>query len=319
MKVKIVFFLVLNLLIAEVTAGELLFPLDCQLGTNCWLSSLPRHYFKDRQLDFRCGPLTKNNNLGTEFIIKDMQQMMEGVDVIAPISGQVTAKQDGHEDTLSLGSDSCGNMITIANEHLIVTFCHLKNTSVRLSKGDKVNAGEVVGQVGSSGYVDHPKLFMKLEMIADDDGKVRDLDPFYGRQLDCGLPPESLWDKGDFMDFNARAGIVFNYGFAFDNITAHIITNGEHKKNIPANPGTFIAFVEMLSVNKGDIVNISITDSSGSVIASRKHEFGKFQTRYLLYVEKNLRQQKIRGSFELKIKYQHYDGKEEEFTERIKL
>lgn len=317
MKIKIVFFFVLNLFIAEVTAGGLLFPLDCQLGTNCWLSSLPRHYFKDKQLDFRCGPITKDNNLGTEFIIKDMQQMMEGVDVIAPISGQVIAKQDGHEDNLSLGGDSCGNMITIANEQFIVIFCHLKNMSVRLNKGEKVNTGDVIGQVGASGYVDHPKLFMKLEMVDDD--KVRDLDPFYGRQLDCGLPPESLWENVELMDFNARTGIVFNYGFAFDNITAYIIANGEHKKNIPANPKIFVGFVEMLSVNKGDVVNISITDSSGSVIASRKHEFGKFQTRYLLYVEKNLRQQKIKGNFELKIKYQHYDGKEEEFTEKIKL
>ncbi len=318
MKVKIVFFLLVSILMAEVKASGLLFPLDCQLGTNCWLSSLPRHYFKDKQLDFRCGPLTKDSNLGTEFIIKDMQQMMEGVDVIAPISGKVIEKKDGHEDTLSLGSDTCGNMLAIANEQLIVTFCHLKNTSVRLGKGEEVSAGEVVGQVGSSGYVDHPKLFMKLEVI-DGDGKVRDLDPFYGKQFDCGLPPESLWDKGDFMDFNARTGVVFNYGFAFDNITARIIANGEHKKNIPANPKIFIGFVEMLSVNKGDIVNISITDSSGNVIASRKHEFGKFQARYLLYVEKTLRQQKIKGNFELKIKYQHYHGKEEEFTEGIKL
>ena len=320
----IIFLSLLTSTVRADSGDNLLFPLDCELGKSCWISNLPRHHLHGKQLDFRCGPITYEYNDGTDIALKDIKQMQEGVSVIAPISGIVEFKRDGvadinvnSTDRKSLEGRECGNEVIISNDEMQVRLCHLKNKSIHVNVGDKINLGDVVGEVGLSGLTEYPHLHMSLHDKSDT--LVREIDPFYGSQPDCGLRPESLWSNPENMEKHATTGIVYNYGFAFEKITAERVMSGDYLRAQPEYPEEFIAFVEIFSVNKGDKLTISILDSGNNIFAKREHEFGKYQARYFLFASKNLRGEKLRGEYHLVIKYKHLGGKEDEFRSSIKL
>jgi len=318
--------ILISLLISNVSAhpGGLLFPLDCELGKSCWISNLPRHHVQGKQVDFRCGPITYERNDGTDIALKDIKQMNEGVSVISPINGVVELKEEGMSDisakTIGYKASEgreCGNKIVISNNEMQVKLCHLKNKSIRVSVGDEINAGDIIGEVGLSGLTDHPHLHISL--LDKSDTVVREVDPFYGPQSDCGLEPKSLWLNHELMEKHAATGIVYNYGFAFENITAEHAMSGEYLHAQPEYTEEFIAFVDIFSVNRGDKLTVTILDSSNNVFAKREHEFGKYQARYFLFAGKNLRGEKLYGEYHLVIKYNHSNGKEDEFRSSIKL
>ncbi len=316
----------LYLLTSTVNAqpGKLLFPLDCELGKSCWISNLPRHHLQGKQLDFRCGPITYDYNVGTDIAIKDIKQMQEGVAVISPMDGIVEFKRDGVRDinVKDIGhkpvqDKECGNEVIISNDELRVQLCHLKNKSIRVSVGDEIKAGDLIGEVGLSGLTEYPHLHISFHDKSD--AIVREIDPFYGSQPDCGLKPKSLWSNPELMERHATTGIVYNYGFAFENITTERVMSGDYPHIQPEYPEAFIAFVDIFSVNKGDKLTILILDSSNNIFAKREHKFGKYQARYFLFVGKNLRGERLRGEYHLVIKYKYLGGKEEEFRSSIKL
>lgn len=323
-KIKIITSLYLLISTAYAHSNKILFPLECELGKSCWISSLPRHYVQDKYLDFRCGSITYKNNDGTDIALKDIKQMQQGVSVIAPISGIVEVKQDDIIDISAkdIGNKSakgkeCGNEIVISNDEMLIQLCHLKNKSIRVNVGDKIKAGDIIGKVGLSGSTEYPHLHMSVRDKSDT--REREIDPFYGAQSDCGLKPQSLWSNPELMEKQATTGLIYNYGFAFENITLERSISGDYTYLQPEYPATFIAFVDIFSVNKGDKLTISILDARNNVLAKREHEFAKYQTRYFLFVEKKLRGERLRGNYSLVVKYKHASGKEEELNSSIKL
>ncbi len=321
---RLIIFLYLLTSTVNANPGKLLFPLDCELGKSCWVSNLPSHHLQDKQLDFRCGPITYEYNDGTDIAIKDIKQMQEGVSVIAPIKGVVELKRDGVDDINAKGIDrkplegkECGNEVVISNDEMQIQLCHLKNKSIRVNVGDEINAGDVIGEIGLSGLTEYPHLHMSLHDKSDT--VVREIDPFYGSQPDCGLQPKSLWSNPGYMEKHATTGIVYNYGFTFEKVTAERVMSGDYLGAQPEYPEEFIAFVDIFSVNKGDKLTISILDSDNNLFTKREHEFGKYQARYFLFTSKNLRRERLHGEYHLVIKYQHLGGNEEEFRSSIKL
>lgn len=321
---RLIMFIYLLTSTAIAESGKLLFPLGCELGKSCWISSLPRHHLQDKQLDFRCGPITYESNDGTDIALKDIPQMEEGVSVIAPISGVVEFKRDGVSDISAKGTDrkqlegiECGNEVVISNNEMQIELCHLKNKSINVNVGDEVRAGDVIGELGLSGLTEYPHLHINVQDKSDT--VVRVVDPFYGSQPDCGLHHKSLWSDPENMEKHATTGVVYNYGFSFEKVTAEGVMSGEYLRVQPELPEEFIAFVDIFSVNKGDKLTISILDSGNNIFTKREHEFGKYQAKYFLFVSKNLRREKLHGEYHLVLKYKHFNGKEEEFRTSIKL
>lgn len=310
--------------VAVIASPLLHFPLQCSLGDDCWIANLPRHYFEERQLDFRCGPNTYRDHKGTDIALRDLQQMKIGVKVLSPISGVVEAKRNNVDDISSRYTGKnvtkgveCGNGVVISNYEIEVQLCHLKKASIRLSIGEKVKAGDVIGEVGLSGMTEYPHLHVSFrEKIGD---RVQEIDPFYGPQPDCGLPAKSMWQNAELMDKHAKTGIVYNYGFAFELGNAEQIRSGKYKLEQPQNPQEFMGFVDIFSVDKGDKLELSILDKNGDVMIARSHKFGKYQARYFFYIGKKLRGERLLGEHTLMIKYTHKNGEVESFSKKIKL
>jgi hypothetical protein len=95
-----------------------------------------------------------------------------GLPVLAPAEGTVQLTSDGDPDmpigVLGGGKDPCGNHIVIEvapNEFLFL--CHLQPGSIRVKKGDRVKAGQVLARVGNSGNTSEPHLHIHLQDSAE--------------------------------------------------------------------------------------------------------------------------------------------------------
>ena len=316
------YFLVLIIVAFNVQtlAIKLEFPLDCELGKNCWISNLPRHYWQNKEVDFRCEPNTYRDHKGTDFALKDYKQMQKGVKVIAPFDGVVRGLRDNIPDisVKDVGKGAvkgveCGNGIVISSGEYEAQLCHLKKNSLTVIKGQSVKAGEVLGLVGLSGNTEYPHLHMSLRKNS------REIDPFYGELDSCGLTPKSMWKDTRKMDSHAKTGVVYNYGFTFKAPNAKKIRSGEYIQIQPDRPGAIVGFVDIFSVNKGDEIILSIVDSSNATIIKRKHKFSKYQARYFFFVGKKLRGKKLSGKHILVITYKNSKGGIEKFIKNINL
>lgn len=91
-----------------------------------------------------------------------------GAEVLAPLSGQVVAARDGLPDLSIPQTDAlrpAGNHVVLRcllpdGQTVQVLLAHLKQGSVRVSPGNAVKAGEIIGQVGNSGNTTEPHLHL---------------------------------------------------------------------------------------------------------------------------------------------------------------
>ncbi|SFB37203.1 Peptidase family M23 [Cohnella sp. OV330] len=89
-----------------------------------------------------------------------------GQDVLAPASGEVIAAVDGIADNAPVGKvnpqQPAGNMVAIRHANgEITTLAHLKKGSVMVKAGDRVAAGQLIGQCGNSGESTEPHLHIQ--------------------------------------------------------------------------------------------------------------------------------------------------------------
>ncbi len=322
--IKAVFFIILLSFQGQALAAKLHLPIDCKLGESCWIANLPRHHIQGKQVDFRCGPNTYRNHKGTDIALRDLKQMKEGVNVLSPFDGEVKALRNKVDDvsTRDAGKKAikgieCGNGVVIDSKDTQVQLCHLKKGSVKVKVGQKIKTGDVIGQVGLSGMTEYPHLHISVRQKVS--GKYKEADPFYGPQTSCGLTPKPMWADAQLMEKHARTGVVYNYGFMFGSHNAKQIRSGDITEKQPSRPKEFIGFVDIFSVNRGDALTMSIEELSGKELVKRHHKFSKYQARYLFFIGKILRGNRLSGKYQLNIQYVHSSGEIDRFKRIIDL
>ena len=190
---------------------KFLFPVHCDLGTSCWIMNYMDAAGNDvRAQDYMCGPRTYNTHTGIDIALRDLRAAYDGVPVIAPADGRVVyVRNDVADQVYQPGtrSPACGNGLVILHESGWETrFCHLKQDSLMLTKGDRVTRGQVIGAIGLSGATSWPHLAFSVLR------KCKFHDPFSGRLAaeGCGLTPKALWEtEQPYHPFS-----VFNVGFS---------------------------------------------------------------------------------------------------------
>ena len=89
-----------------------------------------------------------------------------GDPLYSPCSGTVAAVVDGRPDLIPPNADNvniAGNYILLACHNVEILLAHLKQGSVAVAEGDKVEAGEIIGAVGNSGNTTQPHLHIHAE------------------------------------------------------------------------------------------------------------------------------------------------------------
>ncbi|MGH8246737.1 MAG: M23 family metallopeptidase, partial [Gammaproteobacteria bacterium] len=148
---------------------ELGFPLHCALGEDCWIVNyVDVDAVAESVADFQCGRQTYDQHDGTDSAVRDWRSMEAGVDVIAAAPGTVIRIRDGETDRVRTRAElseiqkagrECGNGVLLDHgDGWRTIYCHMKQGSIPVAKGETVDAGRKLGEVGHSGFVEFPHL-----------------------------------------------------------------------------------------------------------------------------------------------------------------
>lgn len=256
-------------LAATQAAGDLRLatPVDCALGTSCFIQQTVDHDPTTGAADFQCGPLTYDGHKGTDFALPSLAAMRDGVDVLASAPGTVIGTRDGMVDALQVGDDppdvggrECGNGVVLRHDNGWETqYCHLAQGSVTVVTGDVVGTGDVLGRIGLSGQTQFPHLHLA---VRDDTGA--DIDPFApDGPVACGAPAETtLWDDNIVM----RPGGLIASGFA-DRVPDYAaIKAGDAAATAIKADDPLVVWTYVFGARAGDTLHIRITGPLGHVM-----------------------------------------------------
>ena len=200
--------------VAAADAPRLGLPIDCEPGKTCYIEDYVDADPGPGQHDFMCGLKSRDAHRGTDIVLLSFDAMTAGVDVLAAAPGVVAATRDGVPDQPvtpatrdSIKGRECGNAVRIDHgDGWQTLYCHMKSGSVQVRKGDQLERGAVLGEVGLSGLTNVPHVH--ISMLKD--GKV--VDPFNPEDRNtCGTASGTgLWDSA--LAYH-RAGL-FTAGFS---------------------------------------------------------------------------------------------------------
>ncbi len=274
-------------------ALELLFPVDCEIGQDCWIFShmdLDSSDFTYR--DHRCGYRTYEGHEGTDIAPVDPDMRLP---VIAAADGLVTGWRDGLDDTPMQGIDpnreglECGNGVRLEHDGGWVTqYCHMQQGSVTVRDGIPVQTGELLGYTGGSGWAEIPHLHFRVERNGDP------VDPFTGKvaanPFHCEIPaPDrsdaTLWrNPGPLADYTPT--ILQRAGLTVDIPEMARAVHGVYPETAPAASPALVGYVVLLGALSGTQVDTTITDPDGQVFFRNRSTIGENRARYFTYAGK---------------------------------
>ncbi|OWU84351.1 peptidase M24 [Oceanicola sp. 22II-s10i] len=256
-------------------------PADCSLGETCYIQNYVDTDPTEGAVDYACGVLSYDRHKGTDVALPSLAAMEAGVNVVASAAGLVRGVRDGMEDRVftaeseaEIDGRDCGNGVVIRHEDGWETqYCHMKQGSVTVKAGDRVEAGAVLGQIGLSGRTQFPHVHLSVRY---NDAVV---DPFRpeAEPGQCGLAAgETLWSDPPAY----QAGGLLSAGFAaaipdYDAVKAGTAHSAEMSSTTPA----IVVWAFGFGSRMGDILSMRITGPEGEIFATET-ELEKAQAQY---------------------------------------
>lgn len=256
-------------LAAPLAAGDFLLdiPIDCDLGSECFIQQYVDHDPSEQAMNFQCATLSYDTHQGTDFALRSLNAMRQGVDVLSAAPGVVRGTRDGMEDrtysaddAARIGGRDCGNGVVIDHgDGWTTQYCHLKQGSVQVRTGDQVSAGSVLGQVGLSGRTQFPHLHLT---VRKDNDIVDPFDP--DGSITCGEPSDTtLWDTPPTY----QPGGVIDVAFADHVPDYDAIKNGTAASSrLPHDAPALVVFGYAFGSQAGDRMQLRIDGPEGTVI-----------------------------------------------------
>jgi hypothetical protein len=239
------------------------------LGQNCYIQQFLDHTPGTGVSDFRCSGMSYEGHKGTDFGLVSLAQQAEGVNVLAAADGIVRGLRDGMDDILwangvpNVAGRECGNGVVLTHEAGYETqYCHLAKGSIVPRQGQRVQAGDVIGQVGLSGKTQFPHLHLSVRQ----DGQ--EIDPFDpDGVIACGLPDQNtLWNE----PLHVPEGGVIAAGFSYSVPEyADIKAGTAHTDDLPSNTPALVMWGYMFASQPGDEVIINFHGPNGYRYESR--------------------------------------------------
>jgi Peptidase family M23 len=253
---------------------DLALPLDCEPGLSCWVLRYVDHDPGPGARDYACGQVTGDGHKGTDFAIRDLKEMAEGVEVRAAAAGVVDALRDGVPDVSveeggreAIAGKECGNGIRIAHgDGWSSWYCHLRRGSLMVAQGDRVEVGQPLALVGLSGETSFPHVHFDVRQGEEV------IDPFVGleRAEACGPGPRPLW-RADVMASLAYQPVVLTgAGVATAAPEMADVGRGWHRQpSLPVGVPALVLWVEGYWVEKGDRVHLTLAAPDGTLVVDR--------------------------------------------------
>ncbi|NHQ74609.1 M23 family metallopeptidase [Roseovarius gahaiensis] len=240
-------------------------PIDCTLGTSCYVEDYVDTDPGSGQRDYACGLKSRDNHRGTDIVLLSFDAMEAGVNVLAAAPGRVAATRDGVQDVAitpknraDIEGRECGNAVRIDHGSGWQTlYCHLKQNSIRVKQGDRVQAGDVLGLVGLSGLTNVPHVHLGVLK----DGEI--VDPFNPENRDtCGTATgNGMWKEAPGYD---RAGL-FTAGFATAVPDFDAVKSGAARVRDTAPDQPLVLYGHAFYAKPGDALSLSATGPEGEI------------------------------------------------------
>lgn len=279
-------------------APRLALPIDCQPGVTCFLQSHVDVVEGPEFGDFRCGSATNDGHKGVDFRVLSAAASAAGVDVLAAAPGTVKALRDGMPDRLvdetaakSLAGRECGNGVVIDHgEGWETQYCHMRQGSVRVARGQRVERGAVLGRVGFSGAAEAAHLHLSVRH----DGKV--VEPFSGIEgpqacsanaaASAGPLPGALWDSSAAAAFPYRNGEIIAVGFAARPV-GYAELEVDHRVPAPApDSAALLLYVRTINLRGGDQIAIDLAGPGGFAVKSLSKPVERSKAVYVAFAGK---------------------------------
>jgi hypothetical protein len=261
---------------AAAEAPRLGLPLACEPLKTCFVQHYVDAAPDGGTQDFRCGHATYKGHTGVDFRILSAAAARQGVSVIAAAPGVVKSKRDGMADGFprETGRDAirrreCGNGVVLDHgDGWETQYCHLRQGSVRVGVGQKVERGTPLGEVGYSGLADSAHLHLSVRH------QGRTIDPFTGRHPDgtCSreeAPGSALFDDAVIRAFPYADGNFLQIGFV-GRVVGWAELERDHTagQEITPQSDALIFFARLTHTRGGDRVQLEVTGPDGFAISS---------------------------------------------------
>jgi murein DD-endopeptidase MepM/ murein hydrolase activator NlpD len=243
-----------------VSALELELPIACLLGSTCFIQQYVDRAPGPDARDYRCGAQTYNGHSGIDIRLRSASDVKQGVAVVAAASGEVVGVRDGMPDRIvraaqdrsAIAGRECGNGVRIAHgQGWHTQYCHLRQGSVSVAKGERVETGSKLGEVGYSGDAGFPHVHFQ---VSEEDQAV---DPFLpDAKAPCGDETETLWTSSAKAALAYRQGSVLALGFT--NRPVGLQALEQDVPSVASRRAPLVAYAWAINLQKGDVVEIEL-------------------------------------------------------------
>jgi len=267
-------------LAGSTAAIELRLPAECTLGTDCFLQQSPDMKAGPGASDPFCGIATYEGHDGVDLRILSMKDVARGVPVVAAADGEVLRGRDGVPDHLvktdadrqAVADKECGNGVIMRHQDGTETqYCHLKQGSIVVRPGQKLKAGDKIGEVGASGLAQFPHVHMTVRVGTDEidpltgrkigDGCVADpadAHPLFSKAIMDGLPR----DKPDILGFGLAGSVVDYDKLAIDGPPANAASGDQ----------ATVVWGWIANLKAGDRLRFTMADPAGQPLVDTTTE-----------------------------------------------
>jgi len=273
-------------------AFALKLPIQCTLGETCFIQNYVDLDPKEGWKDYQCGHLSYDGHKGTDFRLKNMAAMRAGVKVIAAADGKVVNTRDGMKDVnfndLPMGAvqdRECGNGVLLEHTQGFKTqYCHMKNGSIRVKRGQSVKAGEALGEVGLSGMSEFPHVHLQL---TDAEGTI--LDPFSGPMLSskCGGFSTHYWHASVRESLRYIDSALLGGGFAgFVPDATKLRDDPAAAAQVDKASDVIALWADVMGPRAGDMLYLTLLNPNGRTLAQHSQKVEKNQAQLFRFVGK---------------------------------
>ena len=275
------------LAVLPVHAAPLLqLPVACVPGDSCWVVNYVDEDPGTGARDYTCGFQTYDGHNGTDIGVRNRAAMKAGVPVLAAASGTIKALRDGvrdREEDEPVDDDAgreCGNGVVIDHGGGWVSqYCHMRRGSVRVRRGARVAAGDILGMVGMSGRAEFPHLHFELRAAG------RRVDPFTAEPAGggCGAPHATLWDAKAAAALAYRPAAIFDMGIAGTPPSPRDVYLGDVEPAVGTSPA-LVLWGALYGVRASDRISLELAAPDGRPLARTERIAEGTKARYFLYV-----------------------------------
>lgn len=249
-------------------------PIVCHLNANCFIQQYMDVDDTGGARDFAGGQATYDGHKGTDFRLPTLKKMRTGVNVVAAAAGRVVGVRNDMADGVKIKGKECGNGVVIEHgDGWETQYCHMRQASIIVVKGQPVELGQVLGQVGLSGKTQFPHVHIA---VRKDGQKV---DPFASDRF--------LWadDLREALVYQPTQ--IINIGLADGAVRMDDIAQGKFDGFIPDRAAAaMVGFVRAINLVKGDQIRLILSGPQGRMVAKIYDPVGRAKAQQMYFAGK---------------------------------